>query len=242
MDPSNVSLVSMHLNKNFFDHFECKTTTTLGVNLESIQKILKCGNTDDVLVLKTNDDNTELKFQFEKEGRCIDLSLQLMNVNDKHYTIPERKPDASITMTSTEFQKICLDLEQFGDVVTISVRKDKVVFAVNGLSIKGSVAHTSSDSKSDSKVEIKCDSNDPFEISFDLSFLNIINKAQILSEKVTLTLFKNFPLSIKFELDDDAGFIEYHLAPLIENEDDKSGTEKSFLRKLFDNFFKKVTA
>lgn len=208
MDPSHISLVSMQLNKKYFNHFECKPNTTLGVDLKSIQKILKCGNTDDALVLKTNDNNTELKFQFEKEGRCSDHSLKLMNVDCLN--IPESEPDATIKMSSTEFQKNCLDLEQFGDTVNISVRKDKVIFAVDGLPTQKSV-----DSK---KVEIRYDSNDPLELSCSLKFLNIINKAHILSEKVTLELTKDRPLLAKFELDDDAGFINYYLAPKVDDE------------------------
>lgn len=234
MDPSQVSLVSMQLSKKYFDHFECKPNTTLGVDLKSIQKIFKCGNTDDVLVLKTNDNNTELKFQFEKEGRCSDHSLKLKKVDC--LIIPESEPEASIRMSSTEFQKNCLDLEQFGDTVNISVRKDKVIFTVNELPTQKSVEYMPFDSESDSKkVDIRYDSNDPLELLFSLKFLNIINKAHIFSEKVTLELSKDRPLLVKFELDDDAGFINYYLAPKVEDEDEstKNVSHPSKIRYLY---------
>lgn len=221
MDASHVALVSMHLNRKYFDSFECKTNTTLGVNLGSIQKILKCGDSDDVLTLKTNDESTELKFQFENEGRYFEFSMNLMDIDSEHLAIPESDPEASITMASTEFQKNCRDLTQFGDTVKISVRKNKVIFSLNGNTGNGAVTHSSFDSANDSKkVEIKYDSNEPLDLSFALRYLNFFNKAQPLSETVTLELSKDRPLLVKFELDDNAGYIKYYLAPKVDEDDE----------------------
>lgn len=42
MDSSHVSLVALHLKSTGFDHFRCDRPVTLGLNLTSLAKILKC--------------------------------------------------------------------------------------------------------------------------------------------------------------------------------------------------------
>lgn len=227
MDSSHVALVSMHLNRKYFDSFECKANTTLGVNLGSIQKILKCGDNNDVLTLSTNDESTELKFQFENEGRYFEFSMVLMDIDSQHLSIPESEPEASIKMSSNEFQKICRDLKKFGDTVKISVKKNKVTFSLTGSTGSGAFTLSSFDSAGDSKqVEVKSESNEPLDLSFALKYLNFFTKASPLSETVTLELSKDRPLLAKFELDDNAGYIKYYLAPKVdEDEDDEEAAE-----------------
>ncbi|OHT09382.1 proliferating cell nuclear antigen [Tritrichomonas foetus] len=221
MDASHVALVSMHLNHKYFDQFKCSQTTTLGVNLGAIQKILKCGDSQDVLTLRTNEENTELKFQFENGGRYFEFSMNLMDIESEHLAIPDSEPEASVTLPSSEFQKICRDLTQFGDTVKISVKPKTVTFSLSGNTGNGAVTLSSFDSASDDNaVEIKCDTDgEPLELSFALRYLNFFTKAAPLSEKVTLELSNNRPLLVMFQLDDDAGYIKYHLAPKVDDED-----------------------
>ena len=50
MDSSHVSLVSLVLHTDMFEHFRCDRNVTLGINLPNFAKILKCsGNDDSVL-------------------------------------------------------------------------------------------------------------------------------------------------------------------------------------------------
>lgn len=224
MDASHVALVSMHLNRKYFDSFECKTNLTLGVNLGSIQKILKCGDTDDVLTLRTNEDSTELKFQFENGGKYFEFSMNLMEIDSEHLSIPESEPEASIKMSSNEFLKICRNLTQFGDTVKISVKKNEVTFSLNGNTGSGAAKLSSLEADGDSKqVEIKTDSSDPLDLSFALRYLNFFTRASPLSENVTLELSKDRPLLAKFELDDNAGYIKYYLAPKVDEDEDEEG-------------------
>ncbi|KAH0800882.1 proliferating cell nuclear antigen [Histomonas meleagridis] len=114
---SHCALVSMNLNSKSFDKFTCADNETLGVNLVSIQKILKCGDSQDTLTLSTNSDHTQLKFQFENGGRFSEFSLALMDIDTDKLSIPEAEPEVRITLSSSDFNKICHDLTQFGDTV-----------------------------------------------------------------------------------------------------------------------------
>jgi proliferating cell nuclear antigen len=55
MDSSHVSLVAMNLKAEGFEHFRCDRAMSLGVNMASLSKILKCANNDDVITIKAED-------------------------------------------------------------------------------------------------------------------------------------------------------------------------------------------
>ena len=222
MDASHVALVAMYLSAKGFDSFNCQDNITLGVNLGSILKILKCGDANDVLTIKTNEENSELKFQLENQGRLFEFSMALMDIDTDRLGIPESEPEATVTMASSEFQRICRDLQNFGDTVKICVNKNTVTFSVTGPTGNGSVTLGSFEStKGDNEVTIKCE--EKIELSFALRFLNFFTKAAPLAQTVILDLSNDRPLTARFELEDDAGSIKYYLAPKID--DDEEGDE-----------------
>ena len=223
MDSSHCALVSMNLNSKSFDKFKCDDNETLGVNLVSIQKILKCGDNQDTLTLSTNSDHTQLKFQFENGGRFSEFSLALMDIDTDKLSIPEAEPEVRITLSSSEFNKICHDLTQFGDTVKIMVKSKTVVFSATGQLGNGSITLSSYDTANDERpVEIEMDGSiDKLELSFALKYLNYFTKACPLSDKVELELSTGRPLIVLFKLDDDTGYIKYFLAPKVEEDEDE---------------------
>ena len=54
-DSSHVSLVALLLRADGFDHFRCDRNLSLGINLTSMGKVLKCCNNDDIVTLKSDD-------------------------------------------------------------------------------------------------------------------------------------------------------------------------------------------
>jgi proliferating cell nuclear antigen len=220
MDTSRVALAAMYLSRDGFDSYTCNENITLGLNLGSIQKILKCGDSNDVLTLKHADDTSELKFQFERDGRCFEFSMALMDIETERLAIPESEPEASITLASSEFQRICKDLTQFGDTVKVNVSPKTVTFSVAGQTGQGAITLSSFDStKGDKQVEIKASTK--VEASFALRYLNLFAKAAPLADSVKLDLSADKPLMALFELPDEAGFIRYYLAPKAEDEDEE---------------------
>lgn len=70
MDNSHVALVSLHLEKEAFGEFRCDRDMTLGMNLASLQKIIKCANNDDSCKITANEDADNLTLTFQgKRGR-----------------------------------------------------------------------------------------------------------------------------------------------------------------------------
>jgi proliferating cell nuclear antigen len=220
MDASHVALVAMHLDSSHgFDQFTCASALTLGVNLGSIQKILKCGDASDTLTLKTNAEHSELKFQFENAGRFFEFSMALMDIDSERLAIPDSEPDATVTLASAEFQKICRDLAQFGDAVKIGVARKAVSFSVSGATGNGTITLASFDSaKGDRQVEIAC--KDKVELTFALRYLAFFAKAAPLADAVKLEISSDRPLVALFEFPGDAGYLKYYLAPKVDDDEE----------------------
>lgn len=65
MDNSHVALVSVKLDARGFKKYRCDRPMPLGVNLNSLTKVLKCAKDDDSCTLKASDEGDVLRFLYE---------------------------------------------------------------------------------------------------------------------------------------------------------------------------------
>jgi len=112
MDNSHVALVSMMLKAEAFSPYRCDRNVALGINLASLTKVLRCAQNDDILTLKAEDapDIVNLIFESSESDRLSEYDIKLMDIDQEHLGIPDTEYAATITMPSTEFQRVCRDL------------------------------------------------------------------------------------------------------------------------------------
>merc|ERR1712012_1026134 len=134
MDNSHVSLVSVLLRADGFDKFRCDRQLSMGMNLTSMSKILRCAANDDIITIKAQDQADTVTFMFESpnQEKVSDYEMKLMNLDQEHLGIPETDYAAVIKMPSAEFQRVIKDLSQFGESVVISCTKEGVKFSAAG--------------------------------------------------------------------------------------------------------------
>jgi len=92
MDNSHVSLVSLNLRAEGFESYRCDRNLSMGMNLVSLGKILKCCNNDDIVTMKAQDNADVVTFMFESKNgeRVSDFDMKLMNLDQEHLGIPVR--------------------------------------------------------------------------------------------------------------------------------------------------------
>lgn len=76
MDTSHVALVGLLLRADGFDHYRCDRSLSLGINLTSMAKILKCAGNEDTMTLKADEDKDIITFMFESPSKlsfCVVL-------------------------------------------------------------------------------------------------------------------------------------------------------------------------
>jgi proliferating cell nuclear antigen len=73
MDNSHVALVAVNLKATGFKKYRCDRTMPLGVNLNSLTKVLKCAKDDDACTIKATDDGDVLNLVYEAKSPCAIL-------------------------------------------------------------------------------------------------------------------------------------------------------------------------
>merc|ERR1712093_514375 len=82
MDSSHVALVSMLLRESAFADFKCDRASSLGMNVDSLGKILKMCGPNDSLKLRWQNEADVISFQCESgdDDRISDFELKLMQM------------------------------------------------------------------------------------------------------------------------------------------------------------------
>lgn len=141
MDNSHVALVAVKLDATGFKKYRCDRPMPLGVNLNSLTKVLKCAKDDDICIIKASDDADVLNLVYEARSsdRIAEYDMKLMDIDAETLGIPDTEYDARVTMTAAEFTRIVRDLSQLGESVRIEVSKEGVRFASEGEAANGNV-------------------------------------------------------------------------------------------------------
>merc|ERR1712040_30622 len=134
MDSSHVALVSLLLRESAFSDFKCERPTSLGMNVDSLAKILKMCSPNDSLKVRWQSGADNVNFQCEggDDDRIADFDLKLMQIESEHMEIPEQHYKVVARLPSAEFQKICRDLKEFGETMQVSASKEGIKFSVSG--------------------------------------------------------------------------------------------------------------
>lgn len=220
VDDSRVLLVSLLVGQSAFSEYRCDRDITLGIDLESFSKIIKCGNNEDYLTLLAEDspDSVLTIFEDKTKDRVSEYSLKLMDIDSEFLRIDDMDYDSVINMPASEFSKIVRDLKNLSESLNIIVTKDSVKFTSEGESGSGSVVLKpySDIDKPDQNVSINLEH--PVDLTFGLKYLSDIIKASSLSGSITIKLADKTPALFEYKLD-AGGYLRFYLAPKFDEED-----------------------
>lgn len=201
MDSSHVAFVSLMLNSEGFENYRCDRNISLGINLTSMSKILKCAANDDTITIRADDEPDTVSFLFESVKRefASDFEMKLMDLNQEQLNIPETEYPCIIKMPSSEFARICRDLSVFGDSMIISCDEGgNVTFSAKGdvgiANIKLSMS-TNVDKEEEEESTALVMQKD-LSLTFSLRYLNYFAKATPLATQVIIYLSDEVPLSM----------------------------------------------
>lgn len=225
MDPNHVGLVMMSLPKSTFQRYKCKGEEKIGMNLETLLKILKVAGSSDDCCLSTEDSDPDtIDIEFTNDDRTFEYSMKLLDLVYSPIQIPDRDDDAVIVFPSKEFQAMIKDLGALGNEVTIAADEESIGFSIESDNGKG----TYTVEYQDDGVSCKEYENDVSQL-FALKYLSGFSSACTFCEKVELRMKDEQPLAIRFplpkmsncmiDMDDNQnyGILLFFLAPKIED-------------------------
>jgi len=216
MDAAHVSLVALLLRKDGFEDYRCDRNITLGINLDTMTKVLKCAGNDDTVTMKAQDDSDSVTFIFESKNKVSDFELKILDIDSDQLGIPEVEYKSVMKMPAVEFQKIVSNLSAWGEAVIISTTKNGVKFSVSGEMGSGNI-NLKSNADVDSESGVVLQVTDNVTLTFALKKLSSFTKATPLSTSVSLSMSEDVPLAVEYTVE-DLGYIRYYLAPKIEDD------------------------
>ncbi|KAL7066460.1 putative proliferating cell nuclear antigen PCNA [Cryptosporidium serpentis] len=222
MDNSHVSLVALYIKDIAFERYRCDRSRTLGLNTQNVVKLLKLCSSDDQVLLRHDDDSESLIFIFETPNgdRISEFELTLISIDQDSLQIPETSFSSIVSMPSNEFQRLCRDMAQFSDSLSIDINRKNVRFFTKGSLGSGSVVLRPKDGADTEAVAL--DVTEPCQLVFSLRYLNNFAKATPLSNSVKLSMSENQPLELEYSLEGSgSGYLRFYLARKITEDEEQ---------------------
>jgi proliferating cell nuclear antigen len=204
MDSSHISLVSLKLKKTL-KQLSCERDASIALNLENLAKVLRACDSDLPLQMTLKPSAVKLNIKSFSEERGINFDISLMDIEMECLHIPDTEYPIRIRMPVSDLTRLCRDVRDFGEVITISVKDDSVDFTVEGDLTSGFISI-----KPSKTTTIIFGMN--LEQSFTLRFLAAFTKASPISEMVELQLGENAPLKVTYQIFEEDK-LEFYLAP-----------------------------
>lgn len=216
MDSSHVALVFFRLDAGTsFSHYKCDQSHVIGINISSLQKVLKSCNNEDILTINYDSVSQKLRLLFESKNgsRISDFSISLMDIDDEKLSIPESHHKTNLTMPSQEFARICRDFKELGDVMEISSDCCGIKFSLLSDIASGNITIMETSMSDEQQVTIN--KKESTKASFSLKYLSLFSKGISLSPTVNIYISDDLPLLVEYIF--NGGVLKYYMAPKVDD-------------------------
>jgi len=205
IDPANVAMVSYRIPRSSFSEFEAEAVEeTLGVNLDSLKKVLKrCGSRSS-LILKKNGNLLEIDI-LDRIKR--NFSLNLIEIESEDKKMPNLEYSSIVEISSIDLIASIEDCAVVADACSFEIKNGK--FIIEAKNIDSARSEFSGD-----EVKIQAEES---KSKYSLEYMQKFLKGAKMSEKTILRFANDHPLKMDFRTEHmELSFI---LAPRVETED-----------------------
>ena len=221
MDGLKTSLINVRMYGVNFEEYYCEQEIFVGVNMANLYKLIKSIENNDMLTLYLNKDEVYtlgIVINNPDKNRSTRLKLRLLDLDQKRIEVPSTEFRNVITLPSSDFQRICRDMQNIGDNITISNHGTHIQ-----LTCKGDFADQTTTITGINKDVIANEGDiEVVRGSFSLKHLTLFTRCTNLCSTVELYLKNDYPLLVKYGIA-NLGRIFMALSPAVEynNDDDK---------------------
>jgi len=224
VDDANVCMVSLNLKKDAFDYFDVSkpsvsstekqsfsstSSSSVGLNVKTAYELLKDAKKDEPIEIELLEKESKIKFSMGK----LSYSLALLNIDaiKKEPKTPKINLPVKAIISGEDFKKAIKAAEKVSDYIVFNADRD-------GLKMSSS-SEMRDMSLTVSKEELKeytINEEKSVRSMFSLEYVSEIAKVFAGTEDIELYIGNDFPILIKSNIVKEGGFIEYLLAPRIE--------------------------
>jgi len=203
MDPANVSMVGFWLPKTAFSQFEAGEEV-LGINLDSLKRILKRTSSGSALILEKRDNLLEIAIQDRIQRN---FTLSLIEIESEEKEIPNLEYSSEIELNSVDFIASIEDCGIVADACSFIIKDGKFIIEARGL-------NSARSEFSGDEAKIKAEN---CRSKYSLEYLQKFLKACKLTDKTVLKFAEDHPL--RLDIKSSGMELSFILAPRVETED-----------------------
>lgn len=203
LNTTQIALIHMKLDATGFENYyyepEDDKPLILGINTDNFLRIIKTIKHDETLTLfvKKNDTHTlNIKKENNLRNSTNSFKLPLHSIEYKNYVLPSADFNTVVTMSSTEFQRICKNFASLG-AKTLEIKNVSENVFLSGVgefcSFEGVVGNSC-------QTKFENFNDEVIQGIFDIKYLLLFSKASNLSKTVNLYLKNNYPLILIYKI------------------------------------------
>jgi proliferating cell nuclear antigen len=219
VDGPRVALIHLRLDASKFEEYTCPQPIHVGINMSNIYKLLKMASNMDTIVLEISEQSSAIltiRIENQEKRTHTVFHLKLLDVDVQELKLPDIEFDSVITMPSVYFQRMCKDMNNVADVLTIESSKEGLTLSCKG-DFASQETHIQDAPAGQDGMTFTSRSEETFRGSYMLKYLILFNKAANLSNTMEMYLRKDFPLILKYNVA-NLGDLRFCLAPKVEED------------------------
>ncbi len=203
VNDANSLLIHLMLDAENFEEYECSLDSyTIGLNMSNFFKYIRSISNLDTLTLTVEDNDPNrlgIKIVNKEKSLTTNNKLNLMDLENDDYIIPPTTFTSVITMSSSDFHKICRDMNTVADRVEITNVGKKLIFRCKSES--GVQEITLGEAKNHLNIERDDENNDDIvQGLYDLKNLILFTKFTNLCNNIEIYMKNDYPLVIKYQV------------------------------------------
>jgi proliferating cell nuclear antigen len=207
VDPANVAMVTFELGSTAFDEYsadECE----IGIDLNKITDLMGITDKGDTVRMELEEENHKLLI--DVGGLSYTLSLLDPTTIRAEPRVPQLELPVKVVMNGTGLRHAVKAAEKISNHILMGVSGDTFF-----MEAKGDTDQVRLEMGRDQLIDLKSgEASSLFSLNYLTDMAKLTNKVN----EVSLSLGRDFPVIIDFEIANGAGRISYLLAPRIESD------------------------
>lgn len=200
MDPANVALINFKLFSSAFVEYNVDKPVELGVNLSSLNQMLRRAKPNDILILEHDKDKNKLKLQLKGSSHRT-FHLALLDIDNREQKIPDLKFPLKVKTSSFILDEAIEDVGIVAESVALMVDQDK--FSIKS---EGNISEARIEFPNGAETAIETMSKEAITARYSIDYLKKIIKGSKLADTVLLQFNKDYPLKLEYNVIDKLSF------------------------------------
>ncbi len=209
MDPANVAMVIFKLLSSSFLEYSIKEETELSINLDNLKRILRRASPTDTLTLEVKDAMLDVTLKGNSKRT---FSIPILELESKDQKVPDLKFAVDVNTSTTILEEAIEDVDVVAD--SVCLESDGKIFVI---SAEGDLSQARIEINADESTRIDVKTPGKAKSRYSIEYLKKMSKGSKLTNDVTLSFSKDYPLKISYKLVDKL-LLAFILAPRVDNE------------------------